>query len=97
MLYCNGACGDDWLDAQDDCQKTDADAYCKLKLCNENAVATSFDVTIATNNPGFACDEYGTNYGDWFGMTGVHFEDNIRANHGRGSVVSNVKCQIPDK
>ena len=92
MLYCNGACGDDWLDNRSGCQKSDADAYCKLKLCDTKAFSSTFAVTISTNNPGFACDTYGTNHGDWFGMTGVHFEDDIKSTHGSGSVVSNVTC-----
>ena len=99
MLYCEGSCGDDWLDNQYGCQERDADAYCKLKLCDGNAVATSFDITPATNNHGFACDGVGKNYGDWFGIHGVYFENDIGATHGQlpGSVVSNVTCQISGK
>ena len=97
MLYCNGGCGDDWLDNQSGCQKADADAYCKLKLCDVDAVASSFEVTISTNNPGFACNGNGKNYGDWFGMTGVYFADDIKATHGSGQVVSNVRCQTLGK
>ena len=99
MLYCYGTCGGDWLDNQNGCQKADADAFCKLRLCDGDAFATSFDVTSATNNPGFACDGYGTNYSDWLGMTSVHFNDDIKTTHGSGDtdVVSNVRCQIPGK
>ena len=97
MLYCSGSCGDDWLDNQKGCQQADADAYCKLKLCDENVFATSFEVTTATNKSGFACDGYGTNYGDWLGMTDVYFHDDIILTHGTGQVVSNVMCQKSGK
>ena len=97
MLYCFGTCGDDWLDNQDGCQQPDADAYCKLKLCDGNAIASSFDITTSTNNPGFACDGVGTNYGHWFGIPHVYFDDDIRTTHGAADVVSNVMCQIPGK
>ena len=97
MLYCSGTCGDDWLDDENDCQKADADAYCKLKLCDENAFAGSFEVTTATNQPGFACTGSGMNYGNWFGMTDVYFGDDIESTHGGGKVVSNVLCQTPGK
>ena len=65
-------------------------------LCDEDAIAESFEVTAATNKPGFSCDMIGTNYGDWFGMTSVHFHDDILATHSPpdpGDVVSNVVCQ----
>ena len=97
MLYCYGSCGDNWLDNQKGCQQADADAYCKLKFCDENVFATRFEVTASTNKSGFACDGHGTNYGDWLGMTDVYFHDDIKAAHGDGQVVSNVVCQKAGK
>lgn len=95
QLYCNGFCGEHWLDNEGNCQKSDADAYCKLKLCDVSAYAISFDVVVASNKPGFACDNYGTNYGDWLGIADVHFDDDIISDHGNGEVVTNVECKIP--
>ena len=99
-LFCYGACGDDWLDKQLGCQHSDANAYCKLKLCDKDAFATSFTLTPATHTPGFACDGVGVDYGDWFEITGVHFADDIKTEHGENSnvkVISNVTCQMPGK
>ena len=92
MLYCHGACGDDWVDGEEGCQEADANAFCKLTLCDGNAFATSHEVTYATYEPGFACDKKGTNYGDWFGIPDVYFSDDTRGTHGYGKVVSNVIC-----
>ena len=97
MLYCHGTCGSEWLDKIKGCQRSDADAYCKLKSCGEDSVASSFEVTTATNNPGFACHGLGTDYGDWFGMTGVRFENDIKATHAAGKVVANVACRTSGK
>ena len=97
MLYCNGEAGDDWLDNQHGCQQADADAFCKLKLCDEDAFASTFEVTPATNNPGFVGGFVGLKNGDWFGMTGVRFEEDIKRDHGSGDVVSDVTCQTRGK
>lgn len=91
QIYCNGNCGT-WLDEVAGCQQSDADAYCKLKTCDENAVAISFQHGIASTQGGFACDDRGTNYGDWFGMTDVHYDDNIQNTHGSGPVLNNIVC-----
>ena len=97
MLYCNGYCGYGWTDSNSGCHQSDADDYCKLKFCNAEAVATSFEISLATNDPGFSCgyENYGENLGNWFGIQDVHFEDSIRSTHGAGDVVSNVICDIP--
>ena len=107
-LYCEGSCGEDWLDSESGCQESDANAFCKLKLCDENAIATSFKVTKATDNTtGFACDfsrkrrknikEFEAVYeGTWFGITDVSFTNNIGVTQGsgrKGDVVSSVTCQ----
>ena len=100
MLYCHGACGDDWLDDQAGCQKSDADAFCKLRLCDGNAFAVDYSVGKASNDPGFSCNGHGTNYGNWFGITDVHFDEDILGTHinwGRRTninpVVGNVTCK----
>ena len=97
MLYCNGGCGNIWLDDQEGCQKQDADAYCKLKLCDGDAVSTSFNVTEDSHNPGFACRGRGKNFGNWFGIQNVWFQDDIRSSHYGGLVVTDVACQAPGK
>ena len=94
MLYCDGPCGDSYgTDNEMGCQKSDADAYCKLKFCDAAAYATSYEIGVASNRPGFACTgPEENNLGDWFGMRNVYFDDDIRWSHGPGSVVENVIC-----
>ena len=92
MLYCNKGCGSA-SDALPGCQKTDADAYCKLKLCDDHAISTGFNVATTTNHPGFACTGVGINYGNWMGIKKVYFDDDILSSHGDGEVVSNVTCR----
>ena len=98
MLYCRGSCGDDWLDKTPGCQQSDADAYCRLKLCKAEAKAISYDLGGSTNQPGFACNNgnYGKNFGTWFGINAVWFTEDISA-HGCGdcdtAVVRNVICK----
>ena len=97
QLYCNGACGDDWLDTSINCQKTDADAYCKLKFCDKEAYAISFNISKALYEPGFACNHRGKNFGKYFGIYNVWFEDDVGSTHGLRvdtQVVSNVKCHL---
>ena len=100
MLYCHGTCGNKWLDNEEGCQKSDADAYCKLKLCREGAFANSFNISTSDalpNQPGFACRGSGTNYGNWVGMTDVNFRSEL-SNHGLGGkVVTNVTCKTLGK
>ena len=48
MLYCYGTCGDDWLDKEYGCQKADADAFCKLKFCEEDDCVLEHAHTIFT-------------------------------------------------
>jgi hypothetical protein len=95
QLYCYGTCGDDWLDNITECQKPDADAYCKLKYCNENSYALTFELSKSLDGPGFACDTYGENFGNFFGMTDIHFEEDVGSTHGHkldNQVVSNIEC-----
>ena len=100
MLYCHTSCGDDWLDSEEGCQKSDADAFCKLYLCDENAFASKFSLAQATNDPGFSCKGHGTNYGNFFGMSDVHFTKDVLGDHinwGRMSnsdpVVTDITCK----
>ena len=82
------------------CQIDDADAFCRLKTCNENATAKSFDVVEATHQPGFACRGIGTRFarkgnGTEYGYHGIldfNYDDNIKNSHGTGKVVTNVIC-----
>ena len=93
-MYCHRACGvDDWVDTELGCQQSEANAFCKLKLCDENSYAISYKVTFATQVPGFSCDTKGTNFGDWLGFTDVYFTNNVRRTNGHGKVVSNVICE----
>ena len=75
QLFCHNYCGDDWNNEEDTsqkgvygCQEEDANAFCKLKLCDENAFPlpgtikgvyneTNLDKRVyATHDWGFACD-----------------------------------------
>ena len=105
FLYCNGECGNDLLDAEVGCQKPDADAYCKLKLCSGNAYATSYVVSKPTSNsdpaktdePAFGCSDprvaksKGTFEGEWFGMP-VYYVEDVYTTYGWGDVVAEIKC-----
>ena len=92
QLYCQGDCGSSWLDHTRNCQSTDADAFCKLKLCDEDAYAISHKVGNAKYNPGFTCDIKAKNFGDWLGMNNVRFSENVKNEHFTGSAVLNVTC-----
>ena len=93
MLYCHGACGDDWADVEEGCQEADANAFCKLNLCDGNAFATSYEVTLATREPGFSCDGRGDVFeGEWFGINDVYYTNDTRGAHGQGYVISNAVC-----
>ena len=82
------------MDTEVGCQQADADAFCKLKFCDEDAFSTDYEVSMATyGTPGFACDGRGKNYGDWFGMKDVYFTKDTRKTHMQGKVVSNVTCK----
>ena len=94
QLYCNGWCS--WA-GPDNCDQADADLFCKLKTCNCNAKATSFDVVKALAQPGFSCNPgYGVNLGKMpqycVNVDVWHQNSSILANHGPGWVVTNVKC-----
>ena len=96
-LYCNKDCGTNWLDDEYGCQIDDADAFCRLKYCNENVTAESFDVLPASHQPGFACRGIGMNYGrntnPYQGIKDVHFTKDVKLAHGGGDVVTNIVCR----
>ena len=95
-LYCDNDCGLDWLDNEYGCQASDADAFCRLKYCDTNFYAGSFEITPAINQSGFACRGVGKNFGRSFdpyqGIMDVHYVQNMKAAHGEGNVVSNITC-----
>ena len=67
-------------------------------MCDIDAYATEYEITLATyGTPGFACDGRGTDYGDWVGILGVHFSQDIRKDHGQGGVVSHISCKTEGK
>jgi hypothetical protein len=93
QLYCNGTCS--WAGAQG-CDQADADILCKLIKGSSTSTATSFQVVTALGVGGFSCPSYGTNYGAMpeYGVSAnVWYQGtSILANHGSGSVVTNVVC-----
>ena len=95
-LYCNKDCGTNWFDNEYGCQVDDADAFCRLKHCNESVRAKSFEVLPATNQSGFACRGVGMNFGrannPYQGIKDVHYTKDIKTAHGKGDVVTNVIC-----
>ena len=110
-MVCHIRCGDDWLDDEWGCQQRDADAFCKLKLCEANAHAFDFEVSKIPRPPpakdgkkkgipGFICNrsnKKGKNLGDWFGMKNVYFAENTFAANGGVSAVTNVRCRTSGK
>ena len=94
-MYCNGFCGKHG-DEEMGCQQSDADVYCKLKMCDETAFAISYNLAIASSDPGFGCKGYGKDMGEWFGIPSVTFESNIVSSHGLGQVIKDVTCEIPE-
>jgi len=102
QLYCNGSCGT-WGGGEG-CQQADANAFCKLKLGNAAAVATTFQVSSAAAAPGICCPGSGVESNcvtlGAFVNRGVVLsvsvnDTNLLASHGSGSVVTNVVCAVP--
>jgi hypothetical protein len=112
--YCNGTCGN-W-DASGSvppgvgvqgCQQGDADAFCRLKLDNPAAVATSFGVTTAQQTGGVCCPpptyppgSLGcTNLGV-LSSRGVNLSVSVHPSdlfsmHHQGNVIVGLTCAIP--
>ena len=101
-MYCDQDCGTNWLDNEYGCQSDDADAYCRLRNCNEHAYAESFETIPASNSPGFACRgvgkrfaarNNGTNIFPYHGISDFNLVKDVKTSHGDGNVVTNVKCR----
>jgi len=97
QFYCNGTCS---ISGPSGCDQTEADRFCKLKLDDPDAVATSFDTTTALAEPGFACAN--SNLGTPVDMASrgvtepIAYQDSsILANHGAGVVIVNAVCEVP--
>ena len=95
-MYCDDDCGTNWIDNDYGCQVDDAHAYCRLRYCNKNAIAESFDIVPALNAPGFACRGVGRRFArkenPYHGILDFNVAKDIKAFHGEGLVVTNVKC-----
>ncbi|MBI4703796.1 MAG: hypothetical protein HY744_22020 [Deltaproteobacteria bacterium] len=96
QLYCNGSCT--WAGGNS-CDQADADIFCKLKMDNPKSTALSFQMPTALAKPGFSCPGYGQNLGPLASRgvnVNVWYQDSsILANHGAGTVVTNVQCSNP--
>ena len=80
------------------CTTTDADEYCKLRLCDSRATAKGSITTHAApaNQPGFSCYDISaipgnSNLGAWFGKD-VWYLTNVRGTAGPIDVLLNVPC-----
>ena len=100
-LYCDDDCGTNWLDDEPGCNATDADAFCRLKDNTIASYAKSFDITEASNQPGYACRGIGKKHDgvgiDKSGMKDVWVVDDVKKSHGNGKVVSNIACTTSGK
>lgn len=96
QFYCNGSCS---ISGNSGCDQTEADRFCKIKLDDPDAVATSFGTTTALAEPGFSCAN--ENLGTSIDMTSrgvpepIAYQDSsILANHGAGTVIVNAVCDV---
>ena len=96
QLYCHEKCETTWRKNTIGCNQADADAFCKLKLCDQHAKSTAYDITMPWKQPGFSCSGKGSSYGKWFGMENVHYSKSIVSEfEGKeNAVVSNVQCEL---
>ena len=95
QLYCNGGCT--WSGGSD-CDQTEADIFCKLKMDNPNSTAISWTSTTALPEHGFPCTWNGdalniVNRG--VSMTVKYQESSILGNHGPGNVIAYPVCTDP--
>lgn len=95
QLYCNGGCT--WSGSSD-CDQTEADIFCKLKMDNPNSTATSWTSTTALPEHGFPC----TWNGDTLNIVNrgvsvpVTYQDSsILGDHGPGNVIAYPNCTDP--
>ena len=95
-LYCDKDCGVNWLDNKYGCQGTDADAFCRLKLCNNSAFARDFSVAPVSNLTGFSCKGVGIRFEQRVrslqNMGDIYFSNSMIKTHGEGYVVANITC-----
>ena len=97
-LYCNKDCGANWMDNEYGCQASDADAFCRLKYCDQNVYAKSFAVTHASNQNGFACNGVDMKFSwNWkryerIGRNDVYFTNDMKESHGKGKIVTDITC-----
>ncbi|MBI4702204.1 MAG: hypothetical protein HY744_13835, partial [Deltaproteobacteria bacterium] len=96
QLYCNGGCS--WSGGSD-CDQTEADIFCKLKMDNSKSTALSWQKPTALAKPGFSCPSIGNNLGPLVSRgvnVNVWYQDSsILGNHGAGNVITNVQCTNP--
>jgi hypothetical protein len=95
QLVCEGPCS--WA-GDAGCDQMDADILCKLKTCNPESIALSYEVLPQLPGAGFSCPDTGQNFGPqpeygvdmdvWYAdpLPDVKPEEN-------GSVVTNVVCE----
>merc|ERR1712174_178746 len=89
------------------CQQTDADLFCKITTCNEDAVAISYDIKPVFAAPGFPCPPFTGEYayGEHFGVMapGIFLNMNMYEAHKHdpnlesGDVVTNVVCKTQEQ
>ena len=100
-LYCDEECGANWLDDEPGCNATDADAFCRLQENTIASHAVSFEITEASNQPGYACRGIGKKSDgvgiENSGMEDVWVVDDVKKSHGNGKVVSNIACTTSGK
>jgi hypothetical protein len=103
QLYCAGTCGN-W-GGGNGCQQEDADAFCKLKLNDPKAVATSFVLGTAAAAPGICCPRTPpltgcVELGPTLSRLGITVpvsvtDTSLSGSHGAGQVINNVVCTVP--
>ena len=103
-LYCDKDCGLNWLDNEYGCQGADADAFCRLKFCNNSVFAEDFSVTPVSNLSGFSCKGNGIRFEEFRrfqrvssrfqiqNMGDIYFSNAMINTHGEGYVVANITC-----
>ena len=95
-LYCSKDCGANWLDNEHGCQASDADAFCRIKLCRKDVYAKHYTITDASNQNGFSCAGIGTRfsreYQKYQGFDEIYFTNDMRSSHGVGNIVTNITC-----
>ena len=95
-MYCDRDCGANWQDNEYGCQEADADAFCRLKFCNNSVYARNFSVTTVSNVNGFSCKGIGIRFKENIRslqkMGDIYFSNAMIDTLGEGYVVANVTC-----